>query len=181
MKRYNLTVLIIILSLIISCFNNKKSEIEIDEKNIAGKSEVNKVKVRNYGSRIVGFVDMPEDWYEFKDPDATQNAVQLALSPYDIITLDILSVDKQITAEQALESSYEGFMELGISKNDIMKNDVEINGYKGKQLVVKLSDGRELTINYIDYDGKVYYIALEGSPAEKSKLEAVVNTWNLDK
>ena len=32
-------------------------------------------------------------------------------------------------------------------------------------------------MNLIDYEGKVYYIALEGMPDKKSELEKVVNTW----
>ncbi|BBM36900.1 hypothetical protein [Pseudoleptotrichia goodfellowii] len=172
MKIFRLIILLLILSIIVLSCNNKKEE-TIKKEEITE----NTYQTKRYGSFLVGFVDMPNDWFEFEDPDAMENAVQLAVTPYDIITLNIYSVNNQRTAEEWRKILYKKYINQGISNDNITQKDVKINGYNAKQIAIKIPDGRELTMNLIDYEGKVYYIALEGMPDKKSELEKVVNTW----
>ena len=47
---------------------------------------------------------------------------------------------------------------------DVSLKDSEIGNYKGKQVTVKVPDGRILIVNYIEYNNNVYYISQEGLP-----------------
>ena len=64
-----------------------------------------------------------------------------------------------------------------ISSEDIVEKDVKINGYKGKQVTVKIPDGRIFIVNYIENNGNIYHISQEGLPEYQEELKKVVDTW----
>ena len=51
------------------------------------------------------------------------------------------------------------------------------NGYKGKQVTVKIPDGRIFIVNYIENNGNIYHISQEGLPEYQEELKKVVDTW----
>ena len=151
----------------------KKEESTNNENTVAMEQKMEE----RYGSSLVGYVTKPEDWKYFYDKNASQNAKQISLTPFDIITLDIVSTGDQETAEQLRDRSYEGYItEMGVPEENISKEDIEVNGFKGKGFTIKVLDGRELIVYLIDYDTNVYYISQEGMPDKREELKKVVNT-----
>jgi len=45
------------------------------------------------------------------------------------------------------------------------------NGYKGKQVTVKIPDGRIFIVNYIENNGNIYHILQEGLPEYQEELK----------
>lgn len=115
----------------------------------------------------------------FEDSNASQNAKQLTPDSVNIVTLDVVAVDGSSTAEQAAAVTQERYVNSGIK--DVSLKDSEIGNYKGKQVTVKVPDGRILIVNYIEYNNNVYYISQEGLPKYQNELTKVVNTWRPDK
>ena len=64
-----------------------------------------------------------------------------------------------------------------IKKRIKIWKDVEINGYKGKQVTVKILDGRIFIVNYIENNGNIYHISQEGLPEYQEELKKVIDTW----
>lgn len=162
-----------ILFVLISCGNEKN-------KNISETETKNKIETgRNlrYGSGKVGYITKTEKWLEFVDPDASINAVQIAIDPVNIITLDIVGVNGNSTVDRAVSRTKERYLNFGISSEDIVEKDVKINGYKGKQVTVKIPDGRIFIVNYIENNGNIYHISQEGLPEYQEELKKVVDTW----
>ena len=162
-----------ILFVLISCGNDNNKNISKTET----KNKIEKEKNLRYGSGKVGYVTKTEKWLEFVDPDASINAVQIAIDPVNIITLDIVGVNGNSTVERAVSRTKERYLNFGISSEDIVEKDVKINGYKGKQVTVKIPDGRIFIVNYIENNGNIYHISQEGLPEYQEELKKVVDTW----
>ena len=81
------------------------------------------------------------------------------------------------TVDRAVSRTKERYLNFGISSEDIVEKDVEINGYKGKQVTVKIPDGRIFIVNYIENNGNIYHISQEGLPEYQEELKKVVDTW----
>ena len=170
-------LLISLTTLLISCENKQQEEKKVQEENI-----VKENKEERYGSDLVGYVTKPGEWKYFNDVNASPNAKQISLTPFDIVTLDIVSTGNQSTAEELRDRSYEGYVnERGVPKENITKKDVVVNNFKGKGLTIKIPDGREIIINLIDYNGNVYFISQEGMSEKSQELSKVVNTWRPNK
>lgn len=162
-----------ILFVLISCGNDNNKNISKTET----KNKIEKEKNLRYGSGKVGYVTKTEKWLEFVDPDASINAVQIAIDPVNIITLDIVGVNGNSTVDRAVSRTKERYLNFGISSEDIVEKDVKINGYKGKQVTVKIPDGRIFIVNYIENNGNIYHISQEGLPEYQEELKKVVDTW----
>ena len=61
----------------------------------------------------------------------------------------------------------------------LCKDPVDINGYQGTSLTIKYKDGTIMIVNCIDYDGKVYFISMEGLQNRQTLMEMakVIETW----
>ena len=162
-----------ILFILISCGNDNNKKISETET----KNKIEKEKNLRYGSGKVGYVTKTEKWLEFVDPDASINAVQIAIDPVNIITLDIVGVNGNSTVDRAVSRTKERYLNFGISSEDIVEKDVKINGYKGKQVTVKIPDGRIFIVNYIENNGNIYHISQERLPEYQEELKKVVDTW----
>ncbi len=170
--------IICVLCLLISCGNK-------DNKNVL-ESKVQNDKIeteRNlrYGSKKVGYVTKSEKLLKFVDPNASVNAVQLSIDPINIITLDVISENGNSTVERVVSVTKKRYLDFGISSENIIEKDIEINGYKGKQVTIKIPDGRILIVNYIENDGNIYHISQEGLPKYQEELKKTVDTWLPDK
>ena len=162
-----------ILFVLISCGNDNNKKIPETET----KNKIETGKNLRYGSGKVGYVTKTEKWLEFVDLDASINAVQIAIDPVNIITLDIVGVNGNSTVDRAVSRTKERYLNFGILSEDIVEKDVEINGYKGKQVTVKIPDGRIFIVNYIENNGNIYHISQEGLPEYQEELKKVVDTW----
>ena len=70
--------------------------------------------------------------------------------------------------------------ELGYKRENITIKDTNINGYKGKKVRISFPDGTLFIVNFIDYNGNIYFVSQEGLPEYQNELELseVINTWN---
>ena len=183
-------VLLFLMSLLFSCGdNNSKNEntantTSIKQKNNSGNTETkdkaeNTVQGTRYGSDTVGYVTKPENWLEFTDPNSSPTAVQLSIDPVNIVTLDIISKDGKANSEKAAYVLMQKYLNEGIPKENITLDPVDVNGYQGTSLTIKYKDGTIMIVNCIDYDGKVYFISMEGLQNRQTLMEMakVIETW----
>ena len=183
-------VLLFLMSLLFSCGdNNSENENTANttttkQKSNSGNTETkdkaeNTVQGTRYGSDTVGYVTKPENWLEFTDPNSSPTAVQLSIDPVNIVTLDIISKDGKANSEKAAYVLMQKYLNEGIPKENITLDPVDVNGYQGTSLTIKYKDGTIMIVNCIDYDGKVYFISMEGLQNRQTLMEMakVIETW----
>ena len=183
-------VLLFLMSLLFSCGDNNSenentaSTTTTKQKSNSGNTETkdkaeNTVQGTRYGSDTVGYVTKPENWLEFTDPNSSPTAVQLSIDPVNIVTLDIISKDGKANSEKAAYVLMQKYLNEGIPKENITLDPVDINGYQGTSLTIKYNDGTIMIINCIDYEGKVYFISMEGLQNRQTLMEMakVIETW----
>ena len=183
-------VLLFLMSLLFSCGDNNSenentaSTTTTKQKSNSGNTETkdkaeNTVQGTRYGSDTVGYVTKPENWLEFTDPNSSPTAVQLSIDPVNIVTLDIISKDGKANSEKAAYVLMQKYLNEGIPKENITLDPVDINGYQGTSLTIKYKDGTIMIVNCIDYDGKVYFISMEGLQNRQTLMEMakVIETW----
>ena len=183
-------VLLFLMSLLFSCGdNNRENEDTANttttkQKSNSGNTETkdkaeNTVRGTRYGSDTVGYVTKPENWLEFTDPNSSPTAVQLSIDPVNIVTLDIISKDGKANSEKAAYVLMQKYLNEGIPKENITLDPVDVNGYQGTSLTIKYKDGTIMIVNCIDYDGKVYFISMEGLQNRQTLMEMakVIETW----
>lgn len=183
-------VLLFLMSLLFSCGDNNSenentaSTTTTKQKSNSGNTETkdkaeNTVRGTRYGSDTVGYVTKPENWLEFTDPNSSPTAVQLSIDPVNIVTLDIISKDGKANSEKAAYVLMQKYLNEGIPKENITLDPVDVNGYQGTSLTIKYKDGTIMIVNCIDYDGKVYFISMEGLQNRQTLMEMakVIETW----
>ena len=183
-------VLLFLMSLLFSCGDNNSenentaSTTTTKQKSNSGNTETkdkaeNTVRGTRYGSDTVGYVTKPENWLEFTDPNSSPTAVQLSIDPVNIVTLDIISKDGKANSEKAAYVLMQKYLNEGIPKENITLDPVDVNGYQGTSLTIKYKDGTIMIVNCIDYDGKVYFISMEGLQNRQILMEMakVIETW----
>ena len=183
-------VLLFLMSLLFSCGDNNSenentaSTTTTKQKSNSGNTETkdkaeNTVRGTRYGSDTVGYVTKPENWLEFTDPNSSPTAVQLSIDPVIIVTLDIISKDGKANSEKAAYVLMQKYLNEGIPKENITLDPVDVNGYQGTSLTIKYKDGTIMIVNCIDYDGKVYFISMEGLQNRQTLMEMakVIETW----
>ena len=181
-------VLLFLMSLLFSCGDNnsenRNTATTTKQESNSGNTETkdkaeNTVQGTRYGSDTVGYVTKPENWLEFTDPNSSPTAVQLSIDPVNIVTLDIISKDGKANSEKAAYVLMKKYLNEGIPKENITLDPVDINGYQGTSLTIKYKDGTIMIVNCIDYDGKVYFISMEGLQNRQTLMEMakVIETW----
>lgn len=183
-------VLLFLMSLLFSCGDNNSenentaSTTTTKQKSNSGNTETkdkaeNTVQGTRYGSDTVGYVTKPGNWLEFTDPNSSPTAVQLSIDPVNIVTLDIISKDGKANSEKAAYVLMQKYLNEGIPKENITLDPVDVNGYQGTSLTIKYKDGTIMIVNCIDYDGKVYFISMEGLQNRQTLMEMakVIETW----
>ena len=181
-------VLLFLMSLLFSCGDNnsenRNTATTTKQESNSGNTETkdkaeNTVQGTRYGSDTVGYVTKPENWLEFTDPNSSPTAVQLSIDPVNIVTLDIISKDGKANSEKAAYVLMQKYLNEGIPKENITLDPVDINGYQGTSLTIKYKDGTIMIVNCIDYDGKVYFISMEGLQNRQTLMEMakVIETW----
>ena len=183
-------VLLFLMSLLFSCGDNNSKNGDTanttttKQKSNSGNTETkdkaeNTVQGTRYGSDTVGYVTKPENWLEFTDPNSSPTAVQLSIDSANIVTLDILSKDAKANSEKAAYVLMQKYLNEGIPKENITLDPVDVNGYQGTSLTIKYKDGTIMIVNCIDYDGKVYFISMEGLQNRQTLMEMakVIETW----
>ncbi len=168
------TIFILTLSILVNVTSFGKTT-----RRTSSKSTIKKqVSGTRYGSKTVGYVTKPSDWINFFDPNSSQNTVQIAKDPIDIVTLDVVEGGGQLTSNEVALIIQEKYLNSGVEKENITIKDATLNGYKGKKVKINFPDGTVYILNCIDYNGNVYFVSQEGFPEYQEELSKVVETWN---
>ena len=173
-----ITVLILILTILVNMTSFGK----------ATKKTNSDVSVQNqetlgsrYGSKNVGYVTKPSDWFNFMDSNSSPNTIQITPDGVNIVTLDIIFARGQATSNEVALAIQEKYLNSGIENKNISLKDTSINGYKGKKVKINFPDGTLYIVNCIDYNGNIYLVAQEGLSEYQNKLLKVIDTWNPSK
>ena len=170
-----ITVLILILTILanITSFGKatKKTNSDVSVQN-------QETLGSRYGSKNVGYVTKPSNWFNFFDPDSSPNTVQITRDGVNIVTLDVIIANGEATSNEAALVIQEKYLNSGIKKENITIKDTNINGYKGKKVRISFPDGTLFIVNFIDYNGNIYFVSQEGLPEYQNELSEVINTWN---
>lgn len=174
MKKISVFILMLTILTNITSFGgttNKTNNKVNSQKQISG---------TRYGSKNVGYVTKPSNWFNFFDPDSSPNTVQITRDGVNIITLDVLFVEKkgQVTSNEVALVIREKYLNSGIKKENTTIKDTNINGYKGKKVRISFPNGTLYIANIIDYNGNIYFVSQEGLPEYQNELSEVINTWN---
>lgn len=140
-----------------------------------------------FGNEFVGFIDVPK-WKDvkwFTDPDSSYYTLQITNDGIDIFTLDMLGIlDKKglsnlEIANKLIRTNYEGYLNAGHDKNNLVIKEVSVNGYKGVQLKVKNISGKSLVQNIFVVENKIYFATAEGNPKNIDEMEKLIlRSWN---
>lgn len=167
MKMKNLKRILLMLFLVTSLFSFARG---------------NSRETVRFGSKTVGYISVPSDWYAFDDsnPATSSTAKQVSIDNTNIITLDIVNT-RNVNPELAVKAIAEKYLNSGISEENIDLRDANVNGYVGKQIGIGFDDGTVLIMYFIKANGKLYYIAQEGNPEHQVELAKVISTWKPDR
>ena len=172
MKKISVFILMLTILTNITSFGvitNKTNNNASSQKQISG---------TRYGSKNVGYVTKPSNWFNFFDPDSSPNTVQITRDGVNIVTLDVIIANGEATSNEAALVIQEKYLNSGIKKENITIKDTNINGYKGKKVRISFPDGTLFIANFIDYNGNIYFVSQEGLPEYQNELSEVINTWN---
>lgn len=108
--------------------------------------------------------------------------MQLSKNGVDIITLDQNPAGGN-NAKEAISNMYNGLVKVGfITNNNAELLNGKVNGYDALMLKAIAPDGKVLMMMFVDYNGKVYYVAVEGVSEEvMNTLDIVDKSWNPEK
>ena len=172
MKKISVFILMLTILTNITSFGgitNKTNNKASSQKQISG---------TRYGSKNVGYVTKPSNWFNFFDPDSSPNTVQITRDGVNIVTLDVIIANGEATSNEAALVIQEKYLNSGIKKENITIKDTNINGYKGKKVRISFPDGTLFIANFIDYNGNIYFVSQEWLPEYQNELSEVINTWN---
>ena len=147
--------------------------------------EISIADTQRMGSKKIGYVNVPKDWIEFKDGNATNQFS--SKDKYNIITMNGFSKD-----EVELRSGETFGAELIANRTyDHFKNDKEVVQMNGKK--TKFAGEEAFLINILFTDGKYYFgwifskgdkvysVELEGSEDMLKTLRPLLEqSWGLD-
>lgn len=128
MKKISVFILMLTILTNITSFGgitNKTNNKASSQKQISG---------TRYGSKNVGYVTKPSNWFNFFDPDSSPNTVQITRDGVNIVTLDVIIANGEATSNEAALVIQEKYLNSGIKKENITIKDTNINGYKGKKV-----------------------------------------------
>ena len=132
MKKISVFILMLTILTNITSFGgttNKTNNKVSSQKQISG---------TRYGSKNVGYVTKPSDWFNFMDPNSSPNTIQITPDGVNIVTLDIIFARGQATSNEVALAIQEKYLNSGIENKNISLKDTSINGYKGKKVKINL-------------------------------------------
>lgn len=160
-------------------FSNVKNKYQKDSEKYLQKGR--------FGNEFVGFIDVPKwkDLKWFTDPDSSYYTLQITNDGIDIFTLDMLNIsDKKglsnmEIANEIIRVNYEGYLNAGHDRSNLVVKEVNANGYKGVQLKVKSISGKSLVQNIFVVGNKIYFATAEGNPKNISEMEKLIlRSWD---
>lgn len=136
--------------------------------------------LKRVGEAGYGFVDIPSDWVNFQDVNATEDLRQYSdLTGTSIITLFVME-DSPNDAEQAASNSWAGMESNGAV--DVQGAIVELAGYETYQVygIYENVGIMLVTYHFEDEEGKLHYISAESNQGGIVQvIELVEDTFSL--
>ena len=149
--------------------------------------EVSLADTKRIGREDTGYVNVPKDWVEFKDPNNTTEFQYASKDAYNIVTLNALTKDKvelgsgetfgaQLIANR-LYDSWNGAKEVKQMKGVKTK----FAGEEGFLIKLLLKDGKYFFQWIFQKGDKVYTVGLEGTAETMDSMRPLLqDTWGLD-
>ena len=149
--------------------------------------EVSLEDTQRIGREDTGYVNVPKDWVEFKDPNSTTEFQYASKDAYNIVTLNALTKDKvelgsgetfgaQLIANR-LYDSWNGAKEVKQMKGVKTK----FAGEEGFLIKLLLKDGKYFFQWIFQKGDKVYTVGLEGTAETMDSMRPLLqDTWGLD-
>jgi len=149
--------------------------------------EVSLADTQRIGREDTGYVNVPKDWVEFKDPNNTTEFQYASKDAYNIVTLNALTKDKvelgsgetfgaQLIANR-LYDSWNGAKEVKQMKGVKTK----FAGEEGFLIKLLLKDGKYFFQWIFQKGDKVYTVGLEGTAETMDSMRPLLqDTWGLD-
>ena len=150
-------------------------------------AEVSLEDTQRIGREDTGYVNVPKDWVEFKDPNNTTEFQYASKDAYNIVTLNALTKDKvelgsgetfgaQLIANR-LYDSWNGAKEV----NQMKGVKTKFAGEEGFLIKLLLKDGKYFFQWIFQKGDKVYTVGLEGTAETMDSMRPLLqDTWGLD-
>ena len=149
--------------------------------------EVSLADTKRIGREDTGYVNVPKDWVEFKDPNNTTEFQYASKDPYNMITIngygkDQLTVNAGETfgAELLANRLYDGW-QYNPKVEKTQKEKTEFAGEDAFLIKIQLKDGKYLFQWVFQRGEKVYDVLLEGTDNTVATLRSILEqSWGLD-
>ena len=149
--------------------------------------EVSLADTQRIGREDTGYVNVPKDWVEFKDPNSTTEFQYASKDAYNIVTLNVYTKDKYQPSEgetwgakmiaNRLYGSYQN--NSGIAK--IQGAKTKVVGMDAFLVQILTKDGKYFFTWVFEKDDKVYSTSFEGNKETLQKMfNLIEQTWGLD-
>ena len=149
--------------------------------------EVSLEDTQRIGTADNGYVNVPKDWVEFKDPNSTTEFQYASKDAYNIVTLNVYTKDKYQPSEgetwgakmiaNRLYGSYQN--NSGIAK--IQGAKTKVVGMDAFLVQILTKDGKYFFTWVFEKDDKVYSTSFEGNKETLLKMfDLIEQTWGLD-
>ena len=149
--------------------------------------EVSLEDTQRIGREDTGYVNVPKDWVEFKDPNSTTEFQYASKDAYNIVTLNVYTKDKYQPSEgetwgakmiaNRLYGSYQN--NSGIAK--IQGAKTKVVGMDAFLVQILTKDGKYFFTWVFEKDDKVYSTSFEGNKETLQKMfNLIEQTWGLD-
>ena len=149
--------------------------------------EVSLADTQRIGREDTGYVNVPKDWVEFKDPNSTTEFQYASKDAYNIVTLNVYTKDKYQPSEgetwgakmiaNRLYGSYQN--NSGIAK--IQGAKTKVVGMDAFLVQILTKDGKYFFTWVFEKDDKVYSTSFEGNKETLQKMfDLIEQTWGLD-
>ena len=150
-------------------------------------AEVSLEDTKRIGREDTGYVNVPKDWVEFKDPNSTTEFQYASKDAYNIVTLNVYTKDKYQPGEgeiwgakmiaNRLYGSYQN--NSGIAK--IQGAKTKVVGMDAFLVQILTKDGKYFFTWVFEKDDKVYSTSFEGNKETLQKMfDLIEQTWGLD-
>ena len=149
--------------------------------------EVSLADTQRVGRGDVGYVNVPKDWVEYKDPNGGPQFQYATKDSYNMITIngygkDQLTVNAGETFGPELLANrlYEGW-QYNPKVEKTQKEKTKFAGEEAYLLKVTFTDGKTLYDWFFLKGDLVYRVAIEGTEETINSLRSILqNTWSLD-
>ena len=149
--------------------------------------EVSLADTQRVGRGDVGYVNVPKDWVEYKDPNGGPQFQYATKDSYNMITIngygkDQLTVNAGETFGPELLANrlYEGW-QYNPKVEKTQKEKTKFAGEDAFLIKIQLKDGKYLFQWVFQRGDKVYDVLLEGTENTVAKLRPILEkSWGLD-